>query len=316
VAGASGNGTIDPLTGLIEHVALLWKSGQIIKLGTLGGNESDASSLNNHDQVVGWAENAIPDPVSMLGHGTQDRAFLWQNGSMRDLGTLGGPDGFAWFVNASGQVAGVSYTDATPNPTTGQPDTHPFLWQNGKMRDLGSLGGSVPTFGGVAGLNDRGEVVGQSDLAGDDAAHPFLWNGRQMIDLGTLGGDFAGASGLNEKGAVSGISDLADGTHHGFLWEKGVLHDLQPLAGDPCSNAFSAPNARDEVVGNATDCQGFAFAAVLWQHGRPVDLNTLIAPATLHLTQGVAINDRGEIIGYGVLPNGDEHNFLLIPNNR
>jgi probable HAF family extracellular repeat protein len=314
VSGLSGNGTLDPLTGLIEHVAVLWKSGQIITLGTLGGNESDGVSLNDHDQVAGWAENAVPDPVSMLGHGTQDRAFLWQNGKMRDLGTLGGPDSFAWFINDSGQVAGVSYTDATPNPVTQQPDTHPFIWQDGKMRDLGSLGGSVPTFGGVSGMNDRGEVVGQSDLAGDQAAHPYLWNGKQMIDLGTLGGDFAGASGLNENGAVSGISDLADGTHHGFLWENGVLHDLPPLAGDPCSNAFSAPNARNEVVGNATDCQGFPFAAVLWRHGQPVDLNTLIAPTTLHLTEADHINDRGEIIGYGVLPNGNVHNFLLVPN--
>jgi hypothetical protein len=53
---------------------------------------------------------------------------------------------------------------------------------------------------------------------------------------------------------------------------------------------------------------------MIWQHGIPHDLNTLIAPTTLDLIDALSINDRGEIIGEGVLPNGNVHNFLLIPN--
>ena len=312
-AGISDNGTIDPLVGGEETNAVLWKRGQIVNLGTLGGNESQAFALNNRDQVVGVAANAIPDPLSMLGWGTQSRAFLWKDGSMRDLGTLGGPDSFAWNINAGGQIAGVSYTSAIPNPLTGQPPTDVFLWENGSMRDLGSLGGGVPTFDGIRGLNDRGEIVGMSFLASAPGAHPFLWNGKQMIDLGTLGGHNGFATGVNQNGVVVGIAQLADGTHHAFLWRNGTMHDLPPLAGSRCSNG-NAINAQDMVVGRDGDCHGGGLAAMIWQHGIPHDLNTLIAPTTLDLIDALSINDRGEIIGEGVLPNGNVHNFLLIPN--
>jgi probable HAF family extracellular repeat protein len=313
-AGISNNGTIDPLTRTAETEAVLWKDGQIINLGTFGGNEGQAFALNNHDQVVGFAANTTPDPFSMEGWGVQARAFLWQNGRLHDLGTLGGADSNADFVNDRGQVAGVSYTNSVPNPITGQPQADAYLWQNGVMRDLGSLGGSIPTFGGITALNNHGEVVGQSDLPGDLTAHPFLWDGTKMIDLGTLGGDNGTASDVNQNGAVDGIADLADGTHRGFLWTKGTMHDLPPLAGHLCSNA-NGMNNHDQVVGNATNCFGGDLSAVIWNEGVPTDLNTLIAPSPLHLTESVNINNRGEIIGYGVLPNGNVHNFLLIPHH-
>jgi uncharacterized membrane protein len=93
------------------------------------------------------------------------------------------------------------------------------------------------------------------------------------------------------------------------------MRDLPPIGGAPCSNAF-AINATGEVAGNTTNCQGQALTAVLWSHGSAVDLNKLIAPSALHLTEPVGINNAGDITGYGVLPNGHVHNFLLIPNNH
>jgi len=313
-AGLSDNGSIDPLLGTAETDAVLWRNGTINDLGTLGGHESQAFALNDRDQVVGVAANAVPDAVSMLGWGAQARAFLWQRGRMRDLGTLGGPDSFGWAVNDRGQVAGVSYTSAVPNPATGQPPIDAFLWDRGRMRDLGSLGGSLPVFGGIAGMNERGEIAGQSNLAGDQTAHPYFWDGRGMIDLGTLGGDNGSASAINERGVVAGTSDLADGTHFGFLWANGRLHALPPVGGAPCSFA-SDVNARGQAVGSATTCSE-VLAAVLWTHGVGVDLNTLVAPSTLHMTAASSINDVGDIIGEGVLPNGDRHDFVLIPNTR
>jgi probable HAF family extracellular repeat protein len=75
-AGLSANGTIDPLVGTVETHAVLWRNGTIADLGTLGGNESQSFALNDRDQVVGIAANAVPDAFSMLGWGTQGRAFL------------------------------------------------------------------------------------------------------------------------------------------------------------------------------------------------------------------------------------------------
>jgi uncharacterized membrane protein len=91
---------------------------------------------------------------------------------MQDLGTLGaGNDAFATFVNDRGQVAGYAYTNTTPNPANylcaqlqfgvGVPTVDPFSWENGTMIDVGTLGG---VCGYATGLNNRGQVIGDSDL--------------------------------------------------------------------------------------------------------------------------------------------------------
>ena len=118
ITGSATNGVVDPLVPVIqEERAVLWKDETAIDLGTLGGNESGAVSVNDRGQVVGFATNTIPEPFPFSVLGAQTRAFLWQDG-IRDLGTLGtGNDAFAEFVNERRQVAGWSFINATINPT-------------------------------------------------------------------------------------------------------------------------------------------------------------------------------------------------------
>jgi probable HAF family extracellular repeat protein len=332
IAGNAQNGEIDPLIpGFPQNRAVLWKDGKIINLGTLeGGYESLVSAVNSRGQVVGVAFNTVPDPFNGL-FVTQARAFLWQNGVMQDLGTLGGPDANAFFVNEAGQVTGISFTDATPNSTTGFPTQDPFLWEHGTMLDLGTLGGTV---GFPLAFNNRGEVVGQSNLAGDLIFHPFLWTRSQGIqDLGTLGGDTGTTEWISEVGDILGKADLpgpAPQTHDAVLWKDGVITDLGTLPGDSCSLAYQI-NSRSQIVGTSeplefcpgpcqVNCSG--VHAFLWEDGGPmVDLNSLVSPGSnLQLTYAVAINDRGEIAGFGVPPGCSPpdygtcgHAYVLIP---
>ena len=322
-AGISQNGEIDPLSGSPELRAVLWADGQIIDLGTLGGNESLAEYLNDAGQVIGAAANTTPDPFSFFGFGTQTRAFLWEKGVMRDLGTLGGADAIGSFggcVNARrGLVAGSSYINSTPNASTNIPTTDPFLWDSGRMTDLGTLGG---VYGIAQCANNRGQVIGQSSLAefpgacltGEPGCHAFLWERGILTDLGTLGGTFSVPLWLNNAGeTVGGATTAGDQAFHATLWTQGQIKDLGTLPGD-CVSRANVINSRDQIIGGSFNCDTNISSAVLWDHGLIVDLNTLIpANPNVQLVSGTDINDRGEILVSGVLPNGDAHDFLLVP---
>ena len=318
--GGSGNGHIDSLTGWNEERAVLWIDGKIVDLGTLGGNESQADSINSHGQIIGFASNTVPDSLpgilGLPGYGTQQRAFMWHGGAMHDLGTLGGPDAAALLMNERGQVSGVSYVTSTLNPATGVPTVGSFLWEDGHMIDLGSLGGTV-TFGNW--LSQHGEIVGQSNLAGDQTYHPFLWSNGVFKDLGTLGGDFGNALWVNEAGVVVGWATNQNNQNlFAFIWNHGMMSSLGALGTDPCSIAWANNDSGDIVGSSSAECNFVGTMsdehAFLWRNGKMYDLNDLIpAGGNLTLVEPHYINERGQITGNGVLPNGDLHAFLLTP---
>jgi probable HAF family extracellular repeat protein len=352
VAGQSLDNTIDPYTGLPAGLAVIWKDGKIFNLGTLGGNQSGAGAVNRRGEVVGGALTPTPDPFPgrtpylnyfYLGNGTESHAFLWRNGNMKDLGTLGGPDSAAFLVNEEGQVAGTSDVDFNVNPVTGGPTVHPFLWQHGDMIDLvasapeGMFGG---TYGIAAWLNDKGQVLGTMNLPGDTTWRSFVWDKGVVTPLGTLGGITTTAQFLNNAGHASGKSDVTaictacapdnqKQLHHPFLWKDGTMIDLGLLYDDTAGSAYSL-NAKDQVVGvtvpcttvNADDsCDGPLYHAFLWENGSMVDVQTLLVPGSGITLSGCAgcelggynINDRGEIASQGLLSNGDSRAVLLIP---
>jgi probable HAF family extracellular repeat protein len=180
------------------------------------------------------------------------------------------------------------------------------------MIDLGTLGG---TDGCASDLNNRGQVVGFSNLAGDQAGHPFLWDDGVLTDLGTFGGHFGFPEGINEAEEIAGEAGYPDDViFHAALWRKGTMTDLGTVDGDPSSVAFHI-NSEGQVVGASTNLSGEWIHAFLWENGGPmIDLNTLVPlGAGVQLISAPDINDRGEIAALGLLPNGDGHAFLLVP---
>jgi probable HAF family extracellular repeat protein len=324
ITGQSQRSVIDPNVGIPEFRAVLWRDNQITDLGTLpGGTESLGIFTNDDDQVVGFSDNGIPDAFSLFPPfaATQIHTFLWQKGTMQDIGTLGGPDavpGIDCGIAPPNQVIGASYTSSTPNDSTGIPTLDPFLWNHGVMTDLGTLGG---TIGNAQCINRRGQIIGNSDLEGDATTHAFLWQNGVMSDLGTLGGDYSFAFWLNDAGEVAGEAALPDQSHHPVIWEEGRIRDLGTVENDPCGLALGL-NARGQVVGGTSDCANFLHA-FLWEHGGPIrDLNTLIpAGSGFQLTFALDINDRGEILAKALPEGGDPnqdpdlygHLVLLVP---
>jgi probable HAF family extracellular repeat protein len=323
-----------------EHGAL-WRDGAIIDLGTLGGPNSSVPFPVKDDRglVVGVAQTAGVDPLSELwgntfactsaicqGSENLVRGFVWKDGVMTALPTLGGNNNGALGVNKLGQIVGGAET-ANQDPNCVPPqvlDVGAVVWgpQPGQIEAL-------PTFPGdssavALAINDQGQVVGtsgqcQGPPSGLAFQHAVLWQHGTVTNLGSLGGAmFNAANGINNRGQVVGQSDLPGETAtHAFLWQNGVMTDLRTLPGDSNSVAFDI-NDKGQVVGNSCDVN-FNCRPFLWEDGVMTDLNTLIPPnSPLHLTFGAGINDRGEIAGSAcVVSNGACTNelpaFLAIP---
>ena len=317
--------------------ATIWFMGMTLDIGAagLGGPNSAAYGINEKGQAVGAAQTAFPNGEDFCGFGaaglaggaTSCQPFVWQNGTMKGLPTLGGPNGYANMINDRGQAVGLAETTGKdPNSGCAVHQFSPVLWGSSGVTQLKTFG-SDPD-GVAAAINDNGQIVGASGTCTAYSAnsglfllekHALLWESGLVLDLGNLGGTGANsgihACALNNQGQVVGHSDLAgDATFHGFLWTwQTGMKDIGTLSGDSASLALGIDGS-GIVVGASLD-ENFNPRAFVYQNGSMTDLNTLSAtnPSQLYLLFALSINASGSITGFGVTSNGDVHGFLATP---
>jgi probable HAF family extracellular repeat protein len=239
-------------------------SWQATDLGTLGGFCcSTATGINDRGEVVGYSDAGTTPAYN--------HAFLWRNGRMTDLGTLGA-NSFATAVNNRSEVVGYSEVSSGV--------LHAFLWHNGRMADLGTLGGD---YSAATSINDRGEIVGHRTVPGG-GLHAFVWRAGVMADLGTLNGGFARAYDINNSGQIVGESSVDGMNSVPVLWQDGRLQVLDTRYG-----VANAINNRGEIAGYYYVGGGF-----VWRHGRITVLDP--SPGTM-FAQVNGVNDRGQVVG-------------------
>jgi probable HAF family extracellular repeat protein len=330
-------GHSDSTTG--ARRAVVWRNGAITDLRTLGGRHAAVQwdGQNDLGMIVGISQTATPDTLGETWScsafipftGNTCLGFVWENGVMTPLPTLGGDNGFATGVNNRGQVVGWAET-RVHDPTCRGTQVLQFravLWEPklGRTTELRPLRGDSASA--ATAINESGQVVGISgecDVAVGrfSARHAVLWENGSVIELPNLGGEgWHTPNAINERGDVVGFSNppgVVGGAliPHAFLWTGGKrARDLGTLQGDATSQARGINRWR-QVVGVSTGPGG--SRAFLWDHGRMHDLNELVRPGFPdRLIAAQDILDDGRIAGT-LLEAGTNRvlAFVAIPTAR
>jgi probable HAF family extracellular repeat protein len=279
-----------------------WSNGAITAIGSAtSAAQIGAYGINDAGQIVG--ENSV------------QHAFITTPGGQQDLGTLGGVYSGANGINSSGQVVGFAgYSSSTWQLQ------HAFLWtSSGGMKDLGSLPGY--SISAATAISASGTVVGYSYSTQDLTDHAFVWSNGTMQALPSLSGQSGcAATAINSAGVAVGYSELAEGDNQyndeAVLWTgNGTVQDLGHLPGTLSSIAYDI-NDLGEVVGSSNDAGGIPFHAFLWSSGDGMqDLASVLDSSGngWTLIEAAAINNEGQIVGYGRNPGNYNEAFLLTP---
>ena len=308
--------------------ALAAASYDVVKIpASLGGSQSRGMAINAAGLVAGW---------SNLSSGSR-HAAVWRDGVISDLRTLGGPSSTVPWpgLNDDGMVVGISHTDR-PDPLHEDwscdlggflPETTDlicsgFVYDDGRMRELPTLGGNH-SF--AAGVNGRGEIVGWAETAERDSTcvdaqvlgfRGVIWdpksgsNGKiKTRELRPFGDDAASAAtAINDDGVAVGISGDCDqavgrfSARHAVLWGKNHKPVEIPNLGGSAWHTPMDINAAGDVVGfsnppGAGDPEGeFIAQAFFWPNGA----STVTPIGTLDddaLSEAFAINAHRQVVG-------------------
>ena len=313
---------------------------EVVDIPTLAGNRGEAWAINNFGAVAGdanlspgqpvhaflYLSNTLsyldPSDLTSLAYGVNDSnhvvgeffatttsketAFLYVGGNFQNLGTLGGDSSYASAINNKDQIVGFS-------DTTNNLASHAFLYENGVMKDIHAVGSESY----AAAINDGGQVVGYFREVTSIRRHACVWTNAtsgSMIDLTPSATDDNEADAINNSGVIAGTTSTASGQSHAVIYSIAGVGMAQL---DSRPSGASGINDKDQVVGGATVTDAFGIVtahALLWTDGRKIDLNTLIPTNSgWVLKNATAINNCGQIVGWGYAPNGQSHGFLLNP---
>jgi probable HAF family extracellular repeat protein len=299
--------------------AFLFRDGALIDLAPLNSEDIETvgpTGINNRGQIAsGIVDNGVYVPA-LTDTNRRRRGTLL-------LGSLGGVNfgfsGVATSVNDHGDAVGYAYVDSL--------NRHAFLFKDGLLTDIGSFGG----YSVALRINDHDEIAGFSSDTPNGIAHAFVYRDGVMTEINPFGelSNESYGRGINKHGQV--VGDALNSSAHafnGFIYSDGEITNIGTLPGGRNSGAYSI-NDRGEVVGIADypyvatcedfetgqtfPCIQYAQHAVLYAHGVLKDLNLMIeSDAGWDLQWAFDINQRGQIVGYGVR-DGKARAYLMTP---
>jgi probable HAF family extracellular repeat protein len=278
----------------------------VTDLGVLPGDSSSwGAFINSSGKVTGCSDTSSSqnDLCAWLVPG---HAFLWNNGTMEDLGTLPGDDfSFGFYVSDSGAVVGSSWNLQN---STG----HGFVWTKKKgMVDLGTLPGG-DAYSDASAMTSKGVIVGESNVSNGNV-HAVLWTlsgGNYHIhDKGHLPhAPWTYSYAINDNEQIVGDAYFNNTKYHAFLRSKaGVWRDLGTLPGGKFSLADWINNL-GVIVGQSGSPKYPSGVAVYWDKSGKIQPIGTFAGGTTSFAG--FINDAGEVLGESTISGGDTHAFI------
>jgi probable HAF family extracellular repeat protein len=272
----------------------------VTDLGAVGGTNSMAYGINNHEQIVGAART---------GMGTY-HAFMFDSGRMMDLGTLGGSNSMAYGINDRGWMVGAAGVNGT--------NMHAFLCTNALMNsgmmDLGSMGGSNSA---ALMINMHGDMTGWAAMTNGSHHAFFMTNGMfgGMMDLGTAGGTNAEAYCLNSNRMIVGYTMMGDGSERPIMDTNVMMGSSSMMTmgmGSMGASGGQALSVNDlgNTAGQAQmpggNSHAFMTSSGGMMGGTTLDLGTLGGNNSV----AYGMNNAGMAVGMAETSDGMPHAFI------